>query len=327
MTVPTRVECEKVITGLLHLNGAELSCEADVLPIDRISKEATRPFAIDLLRDLDSLLTKKYADVKSLNAWKWFQRQPAALSKMRKASRRTKSTERLSDEEYIECTADRLLMAFDDATDARGKLLERYTRQGNADPRAVVAAELARRNSREAKIDAFRRAMYLECQREYGGWERGAMIALRDYYYTDRWEQLYIEARSKEEELKVAIAGLAAIERLSTHLRGRVHRVAGSAPREIKEQLATEFHLTYPIRRKDGTARERTLVFDLYENNLNFRREKCTAWIADVMMSEGIANPLDSRTVERLIAGWEQNRKTYRQKIVRYTDLSAGAGD
>ena len=122
--------------------------------------------------------------------------------------------------------------------------------------------------------------------------------------------------------MKAARAGVEAIKALEAYLIEPVpigFRLR-TIERRINEQLASDIDLLYPIKRKDETSRERVLAYDLYKNNLQSLNKKGTAIICQLMMLEGITNPLDSRTIERSIASWDGYRKEYRHKKEKFRD-------
>lgn len=75
-----------------------------------------------------------------------------------------------------------------------------------------------------------------------------------------------------------------------------------------------------PSRRLDEKAREWILVFDLAKVlRRSSGRDKPTA-IANFLRVEGIHNPVDQRTIERLLSDWKEARKVARSTQAKALD-------
>ncbi len=127
--------------------------------------------------------------------------------------------------------------------------------------------------------------------------------------------------RSRESDLKAALKGLEALQRLGDfHI--APYRVANFTDEshfwifELKKRISAELNATlqapYPVQRNDATAKERVLVFELYRNNLATVGRKKLKVICDLMYLEGIANPLGARTIERLVSNWYLSEREWR---------------
>lgn len=166
-------------------------------------------------------------------------------------------------------------------------------------------------NSDEAKL----RRLITRCDRiarnNFGGYRIGIAKAFFDYFYTKRYLQLATEAKQAP---KAALTVLNAIETLFSQARDYEFLKLGNVPRHSLERIARTAQryidrhadIKYPVRRLDGTARERVLAYDLWTCFVNhFKSNKANA-IFYFLGYEGVKNDLDLRAIERMTSEWSR---------------------
>jgi hypothetical protein len=84
----------------------------------------------------------------------------------------------------------------------------------------------------------------------------------------------------------------------------------------------------FPLTKAHATAKERVLVFDLSRAMQSaFRNEKPAA-IFKLMMTEGVQNILDPRSVERMLSAWKSQREAIknRHEVLKDRRVAARVG-
>ena len=147
------------------------------------------------------------------------------------------------------------------------------------------------------------------------------LSAFYHYFYTNRWQKVTEIGRDADEKIEGVVAQIEAIENKLQELRplGEFYlgyemvdfdsllRDLGRIKRKITT-LSGDGVKVVPTRRKDERARERVLVFDLARVvRRNYGKDRPAA-IANFVRVEGIHNPPDQRTIERLIKSWKTAR-------------------
>ncbi len=308
MAIPTKEQFDQVIEAFADFHTRELQIEA-------LRGAASRDALLALLEKRDRLLDLKQERVEKSAAMRWFRAQPRAIKAQEKFFKTRAQNDGLSNEEYI----DELLV------DHRDMTIEDFQQKCKKDPdhyadlvarHGSIEKYLEYRN-RVDKFDRVRTLLSVQMRDKFGTWHHGVFVALRDYYHTDRWRAVYRECQDKRKRLLEALHGLSALQALSAHLIEpiRLSPSLATARSRIEEQIAADVFSIYPIRRSDETAPERTLIYDLYMNNIKHRIGKKTSIICSLMELEGIKNQLGQRNIELLLSRWESARLEYRKKL------------
>ena len=137
--------------------------------------------------------------------------------------------------------------------------------------------------------------------------------ALSDYYFSDKAQRMVLEAKNMQKvsqsvmdaiDVIVAAAEKHTVARCA--IRSRCSSDLIRAKKELQRGMADSIKRKPIIQRMDGTAKERVLAYDLWNNfRRRFRSNKIKA-IYYVMNFEGVANPPDNRNLERWVAEWAQ---------------------
>lgn len=156
----------------------------------------------------------------------------------------------------------------------------------------------------------------------------GLLKAFYDYYYTNRWQIITSLSRDIKGKVSALIAGIESIEKDLLELAsieelfhgiGTVNIESGVRSLNlIKVRVARLLDadtLVLPTRRMDEMARERVLVFDLSRVIRQRYRKDKTAALASFVRVEGIENPPDQRTIERLLSKWKDERHKAAEKV------------
>lgn len=160
----------------------------------------------------------------------------------------------------------------------------------------------------------------------YGESIAGVIRAFYDYFYTERYRLIVAGCRDFN---AVRIATLGAAKRLHQNLQtlsylDETHfppRPPQAGPSVLKnftrlmdniQALVDPSRRVFPSTRLDAKARERILAYDLATALRRFFGRDKPAAVAHFMMVEGVRNPLDKRTIERLLSEWKKARATAR---------------
>lgn len=320
MTVPQIDEFSEVIELLRNFHAQELSASLETFFPANYEGDSneTEQIVERIIKDSFSLWDQKYQKIISTTASKWISDQPGTKAALKKRDR--KRTSRTAAKEIT-----RRVSAIMDAN--RNLTLEeidrwrtRLQQHGRAPTENEESEHIAHRNSHEYKISRIRYRTSKYLNETQMTWECGIYSALKNYYFTDRWERLYEEAKNKKLDFQAAQRGLASLELASCHLISPLstpglERIAKSVKKEIEEKLRFGIDTLYPLHRKDNTSRERVLAYDFFINNKIHNMGRKSSLISNLMMIEGIENPLDLRTIERLIATWDAALSGYDTKV------------
>lgn len=333
MTIPSKKRFEEVLYAFDSCNAAELERDAARTPL-------TKDAVLGLLKKRDKLLDAKQEHADKCAALVWFRSQQGGKRAAeifsnsisnRKARQKTKMSGKERSEahnEQLEVYVDELLSSIRKDTTIEDVQREIEEDASFEDDRIIrhgsIEKYLEYRNSEYMKTKDVRTELIFLMRQQFYTWHQGVFTALRDYYYTDRWRVLYLEAQNKKKQLHAALDGLAALEALSSHLIEPVKfmEFEKSLRLRIEKQIAAGLASTYPIRRNDETARERTLMYDLYLNNTRHRIGKKPTIIYSLMMLDGIENQVDQRTIEISLSKWESARRDYRKKVAQFSETT-----
>lgn len=143
------------------------------------------------------------------------------------------------------------------------------------------------------------------------------------YHHTDRWVKVANIGRNASnimdeylraiQRLKEAIADAELLNEFDHGMRPlHIHKGLNRSLDFQKKNLMkciTDNSLLLPTCRADDKAKERVLVYDLVKVFQSRRRKPKSRAIAAMLMTEGVKNPLDQRTVERLIKEWRTRKQ------------------
>lgn len=161
----------------------------------------------------------------------------------------------------------------------------------------------------------------------------GIARAFYDYQYTDRWKIIVSTGRDFSALVSDAMKKINAVEQQIGRLGPVVEFYTFSSIDPLQSMLKNIERIKYrlnhffycgkpmlPSRRLDEKAREWILVFDLAKVlRRSSGRDKPTA-IANFLRVEGIHNPVDQRTIERLLSDWKEARKVARSTQAKALD-------
>ena len=163
--------------------------------------------------------------------------------------------------------------------------------------------------------------------------------ALNIYYFSDidtylvhQREQDNIAKKAKEAiDCYLDIVNIPSTFNLHDKGNGSLFRALTKASLAIEDILEASSFEPKPIQRGGLTARERLLVFNLwktyrrYSIHLGKRGISHASSITHLLSLEGIANPIEKRTIEKLIQGWRTQQTRQReiiQKVAQDKDSS-----
>ncbi|MEB1529867.1 hypothetical protein [Xanthomonas sp. WHRI 7945] len=137
---------------------------------------------------------------------------------------------------------------------------------------------------------------------------RGVASAFLGYFYTDAYKRHYVKAAERK---AAAVALRDAIKTLGDErlwdlcgLQWSVRSPSRSRIDAIEKIISSD--VRSPIRKLDGTVRERALAFELWSIfQRQFRANKVTA-IFNFLLFDGVKNPPDSpRSIEKWVKEWK----------------------
>lgn len=311
MTVPTIEKFTETIDLIHDFHADDLDGSLHfLLPYDYQGGAQEVEEIVEQLIDKSFLLyQKKWEQIISSRTSKWLSAQPGTIAALKK--RNKKSVRIIFNEEEKKKRVAAIMTSYNDMASST---IERWQVRPQRDGQLLTPAELSKivatYNSQEKKVSRVRRDASRYLTQRHMTWECGIYCALRNYYFTDRWEHLYDESKRKTSDFQAAQRAIATLELASNHLISPldipgIARIVGSIKKEIDSRLRFDLDALYPVHRKDSTSRERVLVYDLFMNNKIHRMGRKSSLISNLMMVEGINNPLDLRTIERLIATWD----------------------
>lgn len=151
------------------------------------------------------------------------------------------------------------------------------------------------------------------------------------YLYTDHWKKMTERGRDYKKLLKATLNNIEELEAkqeqlklLAAHSLDWKHRWENflyfeRQKAQLHQALENE-NFMFPAQRLDKTARERVLVYDIADAMRQWYGKASPARISHLMALEGIENPLDARTIERLLSLWKtklrEAHRMYRQSLV-----------
>lgn len=298
--------------------------------------EATKRAMCQLVERVQSTLDGKRAAFESLPAWKWIESRPA----MQRIHRQQQKTKRNKNEPstrsaWNEHTANNLLSEFNDLTFAEVTewcANDRWWRNHLRSDKSIFEY-LAEKNTQGNKQADFARRVVSFIAFEPFQWHSGILIAFRDYFFTDRWERLYLEYRNREQQLQTALDAMKTLASLpSEYLVDAGARITywrayrESKIEEVERALKAGISQIYPIRKKDDTAPERILIYDLYRNDAKHHRRGNAKLIFELVSEEVDRLGFDLRSVQKYIARWSSAERTYRQNL-RYLEQKSAMAE
>lgn len=138
--------------------------------------------------------------------------------------------------------------------------------------------------------------------------EIGVVIAFRDYLHTDRYDRIADEMADpgvKSSKMQRAIKELLeSHSQFAPAMPPRLRLQLTKYSDELGAYLDALSRLAPPIERRDATARERLLAFDLWQVMIRRLNANKTEAVYCFLEFEGVQGAIDRRSLQRLIAGW-----------------------
>lgn len=163
-------------------------------------------------------------------------------------------------------------------------------------------------------------------------WMLALLRAFHEYHFKPDIIKQSVLTEKQLIVLKQAAAdGAEALRQLELYalpMRPNLYSLHGSSREKINDRIDADLRrinriyddakqLMPPIKRNDLTAKERLLVYRLWEaHTAIFRHHKPRA-IQIILLTEGVENQIDERTVEKMCAGFKVSRKTSKTPYIR----------
>lgn len=326
MSVPSKQDFEDCIKLLSNFNLRELKSEFtrdigidDILDINPTYDEVKQY----VLRERD-LVDKKWEEITSSNLMIWLLEQPSFKRAYRSAFGRIKDEQ---PEKVIEQRIDYFLKIYNynhnkaDLIKNKHAYRELFSNGKLIDKKADAYIEA--RNTVASKHNSFISGVKRAMNRARGDFWSDLVTALKIYYYSD----IELFNASTKEKINQALKTKREITKLLMYLSNpsdfyvrdnfedkKQWKICNRAVLELEDLIDSHGNSFQPLERSGRTARERLLVFNLWET---FQRQfayskkrtsKATA-INHILSLEGIENAIEQRTIEKLIQGWKEKRR------------------
>lgn len=332
MAIPTKEDFEIYLHQMSDFNANELLPEyyGDPQTILGGKTFLIKPIPDDvreMVNKVNQVLNRKYKELENLTVHKWLYQQEAFRRAEKAAAanisleKRTDLTNKTTENLYVESFLKAYQgMSFDEYIDS----LRKYDYKDYSDEE--LKNKFERINSEKERFVRFEGVIkrYITSQRFE--WLHHTVSALSIYYFNDI--DTYLE--NQKEQDKIAKKAKEAIDKYldviqtpsSFNLHDRVNeplfRALTRASLEIEDILEESGFEFKPLQRGGFTARERLLVFNLWKSFQRvlalsgLKRTSNASSITHLLSLEGIDNPIEKRTIEKLIQGWK--RQQYKQR-------------
>ena len=195
---------------------------------------------------------------------------------------------------------------------------------------------LDERNSEDVRLERFKRSIKRSLGRTRGRWWADLLTSLYQYYYGDIYDG---DRKTSKVQKDLANDVLISAQKLLEHFNSGVsasisidQRASVQLPKnltrlnmELEDFIDESGNEFKPIKRIDSTAKERLFIYNLWEM---FQRQrgwkkkplsKATA-INHLLSLEGINTPIEQRAIEKLIQGWNKEKRDLRMQISKESD-------
>lgn len=278
----------------------------------------TKPYQIDVehfLRGVIELREKHFRALSKYAVPKWINAQPTG-SRAYRALYRKKTKNIFSVEPYAR------------------NLVARATRIRTAEEFKINACPSEKRTEKEVASWVERQNSVHEIERRirsycsyFANWnpvavESGIASAFRDYFYAERSKRLAKDGKDSLEFAKNLLSMITAIRsaegaNVFVPVGPTPIRYLDSTEKQLNDFISRFNPQALPIRRIDATAKERALAFDLWRCFYGAVRSGKPKAIAYMMEFEGVSQPIDVRTLERMTADWKLGLPFIRHLIMK----------
>ena len=205
MKIPSRNDFDKTISML-----ALLDTSSNPNPVTAINKDFASVAAY--LEEVLALRNRLWSDIYKTPAFKWFESQKGVQDACRSLFKRSKPI----GDEFIREAAAYIVDDLKDRTyDEIASMAARYRYMADMahDP-IKIESYRASLNSSTEKDRRFNAALAAWPHSRKAPWQSGCLVALKNYFHSDRWERLYTEYRHKANDLRNGIKAIESLQEI-----------------------------------------------------------------------------------------------------------------